>query len=124
MKFKPLILLFFFAIPAFALSVEQRLEDEKMEERARNLFLEVRCLVCNGQVIENSDSEFSFQMRALIREKIREGKSDEEIKEELSAKFGSDILTSSNKTIIPYMIGIIVLLVAAFLLPKAPRSLR
>jgi cytochrome c-type biogenesis protein CcmH len=111
MKFKQLILLFLFALPAFALSVEPRLEDEKMEERARNLFLEVRCLVCNGQVIENSDSEFSFQMRALIRQKILEGKSDDEIKDELSKKFGSDILTSS-KTIIPYVIGIIVLLAA------------
>lgn len=65
------------------------------------LFLEVRCLVCNGQVIENSDSEFSFQMRKNIRQKITEGKTDEEIRSELVAEFGDDILTKpSGKNLI------------------------
>jgi cytochrome c-type biogenesis protein CcmH len=93
-------LLVFFYTSAYSLSPEQRLPNEKQEQRAMALFLEVRCLVCNGQVIENSDSEFSFQMRALIRDKISSGKSDEEIKEELIQKFGEDILVSSKYKII------------------------
>ena len=61
-----------------------------------HLFLEVRCLVCQGQVIENSNTEFSFEMRKLIRQKISDGKNDEEIKSELIKEFGTDILVYSD----------------------------
>ncbi|MBM3579819.1 MAG: hypothetical protein FJX34_03500 [Alphaproteobacteria bacterium] len=81
---------------ALALSPEARLTDEAQEQRAMELFLEVRCLVCNGQVIENSDSEFSFQMRKNIRQKIVAGKSDMQIKAELVEEFGENILTEPN----------------------------
>jgi len=61
-----------------------------------SLFLEVRCPVCNGQVIENSDTEFSYQLRQLIRKKILQGESDQQIKKELIEKFGQDILISAE----------------------------
>ena len=80
----------------YALSPELRLEDEKLEARAMALFVEVRCLVCQGQVIENSDTEFSFSMRKSIRDRILAGKSDEVIKNELVEEFGEDILISPN----------------------------
>lgn len=105
----------------FALSPEVRLENENLETRAMALFLEVKCLTCNGQVIENSESEFAFQMRDLIRQKIREGKSDDEIKNELSAEFGENILTSSNDNkltiaalVAIFLAAIIILLVRRF----------
>ncbi len=69
----PKILLFLFLFlcgAAQALSPEPKLSNEVDEQRARELFLQVRCLVCAGQVIENSDTEFSFEMRKLIRQKI------------------------------------------------------
>lgn len=78
------------------LSPEQRLSNELQEQRAMNLFLQVRCLVCNGQVIENSDTEFAFEMRKNIRNKIAEGKSDKQIEAELKREFGDDILTKPN----------------------------
>lgn len=89
-----LSILAIFSINSYALSVEEHLSNEADEQRARKLFLEVRCLVCQGQVIESSDTEFSFEMRKLIRNKITQGKNDQEIKEELIAEFGEDILTS------------------------------
>jgi cytochrome c-type biogenesis protein CcmH len=61
-----------------------------------DLFLEVRCLVCEGQVIENSDTEFSFAMRKSIRDRILSGKTNEEIKKELVKEFGEDILITPN----------------------------
>lgn len=88
----------FFLSSAQALSPETRLADEKQEQRAMRLFLQVRCVVCGGQVIENSDTEFSFQMRQLIREKISAGKVDEEIKNELVKEFGQDILTKPDRS--------------------------
>jgi cytochrome c-type biogenesis protein CcmH/NrfF len=68
------IFLLLFLSNSNALSPETRLAKETQEQRAMNLFLQVRCLICGGQVIENSDSEFSFEMRKLIRQKIAAGK--------------------------------------------------
>ena len=87
---------FLFSLNSFALSPEPHLENEAQEQRAMKLFLEVRCLVCHGQVIENSATEFAFEMRKLIRQKISDGKSDDEIRTELIKEFGSDILVYSE----------------------------
>ena len=81
-----------------ALNPEARLSIPQDENRAMNLFLQVRCLVCNGQVIENSDSKFAFDVRALIREQISQGKSDDDIKENLVATFGEDILNQPKNS--------------------------
>ena len=107
----PFLLLFctLLTFSANALSPENRLKNPAQETRAMNLFLEVRCLVCNGQVIENSDSEFSYEMRALIRDKIKSGKSDEEIKTELVKKFGEDILVSSRVWSVSLILSLIIL---------------
>lgn len=86
----------FFSSSAFSLTTENRLPNEAQEQRAMNLFLQVRCLVRKGQVIENSDSEFSIGMRELIRKKISEGKSDDEIKSQLISEFGEDIITKPD----------------------------
>lgn len=102
----------------FALSPEERLQDENLEKQANELFLEVRCLSCNGQVIENSDSEFANQMRGLIRQKILEGKSNQEIKKELLNEFGSDILTDSQNLKLKLIIFILIIFTSIFLIRK------
>lgn len=103
-----------------ALSPETRLIDESQEQRAMQLFLQVRCLVCQGQVIENSDTAFSFEMRKMIRKEIQEGKSDQKIKDDLVKEFGDDILTEisakNNKILLwlPFAFG--TTLLAGFLI--------
>lgn len=89
-------ILFFFSFNCLALNPESHLPDDIQEERAMKLFLEVRCLVCNGQVVENSNTAFAFEMRKLIRQKISEGKSDASIKHDLIKEFGADILVYSE----------------------------
>ncbi len=93
---KIFLTLFLFSLHSFALSPEEKLKNETQEQRAMAMFLEVRCLICNGQVIENSDTEFSFEMRKNIRQKILSGKSDEEIRAELVQEFGENILTKPS----------------------------
>jgi len=88
----------FLVYSAQALNPEMRLSNPDDENRAMNLFLQVRCLVCNGQVIENSDSKFAFDVRSLIREQISQGKSDDDIKENLVATFGEDILNQPKSS--------------------------
>ncbi|MFZ9470244.1 MAG: cytochrome c-type biogenesis protein [Rickettsiales bacterium] len=90
--YKTLFLLFLFTQNSLALSTENRLTDPALEARAMNLFLIVKCMVCNGQVIENSDTKFAHDLRQYIRQKITDGLSDEEIKSNLIEKFGDEIL--------------------------------
>jgi len=119
--------LFFFtflllANNSLALSVEEKLPNEQQEQRAMNLFLQVRCLVCNGQVIENSDAEFAFEMRKLIRKKISQNLTDEEIKKYLKDNFGNDILTevsSENGGYFLWILPLIFTILTLFFLRKS-----
>ena len=119
-------LIFLTIFSANALAPEVRFSDEIQEERARKLFLEVRCLVCNGQVIESSNTEFSFEMRKLIRKKISEKKSDEKIKKELVEEFGDDILTTPNaktfKGFLLWFLPVVFAIVIAVILIKINRT--
>lgn len=112
-RFLPIIF-WLFCFESQALSPEKHLSNEADEQRATKLFLQVRCLVCGGQVIESSDSEFSFEMRQLIRTKIADKKSDAEIKTELVAKFGADILTEVDAKSSGFLLWILPFIFAGF----------
>ena len=60
--------------------------------RELNLFKEIRCLVCQSQTIHESNSELAEDIKLLIREKILEGKTDNEIKQFLVDKYGEWVL--------------------------------
>lgn len=115
MRFFIFILLILFPFSTNALAPENRLADAIYEQRAMNLFLEVRCIVCQGQVVENSNTEFAYEMRKFIRDKIADGKSDDEIRDELVEKFGADILTSAAPSKGNIILWILPALFAVFL---------
>ena len=85
----------FFSNYCVALVPEAYLPEPK-EKIARELFLQIKCPVCAGQVIESSNTEIAFQLRKLVRQKISEGLSDQEIKNYLIAEYGEDILNSPS----------------------------
>jgi cytochrome c-type biogenesis protein CcmH len=62
------------------------------EARAQNLFRSVKCPVCEGQAVGDSDSDTAKEFQAIIREKIRAGKSDEEIYAFFRERYGDEIL--------------------------------
>ncbi len=90
-----LVLFFFLQSLSQAFAPEKYLDDKAQESRARAIFSQVRCLVCEAQSVESSDTQFSLKMRELIRQKILQGKNDDEIKAELVAEFGDAILLSA-----------------------------
>jgi len=64
-------------------------EDIKTENKiAKNL----RCLICQGQSVYDSDSEFAISLKLLIKNKIQEGMSEEQIYSFLKTKYGEWIL--------------------------------
>ena len=63
-----------------------------LETRARNLQRQLRCLVCQGESIDESNSDFSADIRHLVRQQIAAGKSDQQIQDFLVARYGDFIL--------------------------------
>lgn len=63
-----------------------------MEARARNLQRQLRCLVCQGESIDESGSPFAADVRHLVRQQIAAGKSDQQIEDFLVARYGDFIL--------------------------------
>jgi cytochrome c-type biogenesis protein CcmH len=63
-----------------------------LETRARNLQRQLRCLVCQGESVDESNSDFSADIRHLVRQQIAEGKSDRQIQDFLVARYGDFIL--------------------------------
>lgn len=70
----------------------ERLADPAQEARARHLFEQVRCLVCQNESIDDSDAELAADLRRLVRGQIAAGRSDSEIKAYLTDRYGEFVL--------------------------------
>lgn len=84
------ILLF---LSPLAMAADELLLSAALEGRAQDLFAQVRCMVCQGEVIKESNSELAVAMRALIREQIASGMQDEQIIDYLIERYGMQVVT-------------------------------
>ena len=66
-----------------------QLADAKQEAAARDLMLSVRCLVCQGQSIADSDADMAADMRSMIRRRIAAGDAPENIRRWLIERYGT-----------------------------------
>jgi len=66
----------------------RQLPDEKQEAKAQALMQELRCLVCQGQSIADSDAELAGDMRDLVRRRIAAGEKPEHIRAWLIERYG------------------------------------
>ena len=67
----------------------EQLADPRQEAEAKTLMGELRCLVCQGQSIADSDAEMAGDMRALVRQRIARGESREQVRNWLIARYGN-----------------------------------
>ena len=67
---------------------DAQLPDPRQEAQARALMVELRCLVCQGQSIADSDADMAADMRALVRERIHRGERAADIRRWLIARYG------------------------------------
>lgn len=67
----------------------RQLPDPRKEAQAQALMEEIRCLVCQGQSIADSDAEMAGDMRDLVRRRIAAGESPEEIRAWLVERYGA-----------------------------------
>ena len=78
--------------PAYAITAEEMLANPVLEERARNLSKQLRCLVCQNQSIDDSDADLARDLRREVRSQIAAGTSDGAIIDQLRAKYGDYVL--------------------------------
>ena len=74
----------FFALKTYAI--------ENIDERVKNLTLELRCMTCQNQSIYDSDAEFSNDIKKIVKQKLSEGESERDIKKFLVERYGEYIL--------------------------------
>ena len=99
-----------------AVEPEEILKNKEHESRARIISKSVRCLVCQNQSIDESDSELAKDLRILIRNKIKEGLSNKEIFNFLTDRYGDFILLKPPlkiNTIALWFLPFILLLIGA-----------
>lgn len=89
---KLLLALLLLSGPVLAAPMEGSFADPAQEARARTLQRELRCMVCQGQSIDESDAPLAADLRQLVREQIAAGRSDSEIKTYLHDRYGDFIL--------------------------------
>lgn len=78
--------------PAAAVDPSERMSDPVLEQRARAISEELRCLVCQNQSIEASDAQLAKDLRLVVRERIAAGDSDDKVREFLVARYGEFVL--------------------------------
>tara|TARA_Y200000002_G_scaffold261464_1_gene217029 strand:+ start:1094 stop:1429 length:336 start_codon:yes stop_codon:yes gene_type:complete len=65
---------------------------QNLDERIKNLTLELRCMTCQNQSIYDSDAEFSNDIKKIVKIRLKEGESEQDIKRFLVERYGEYIL--------------------------------
>lgn len=93
-----LLLCLALATPALAVQPDEMLDDPALEARARAISRDVRCPVCQGETIDDSNAAISRDLRIIIRERLVAGDSDEEVLDFLVERYGEFILFNPRKS--------------------------
>lgn len=119
------VIFVFYAVQSYSDLKDESISDTKLEYRAQALFSKVRCMVCNGETIRDSDTYISYAMRKVIRQKILNNETDEDILLFIRSKYGDyavleppTILDSALLKAIP----ILIIISAIFLKTKRKKS--
>ena len=83
-------LLFLFGLPPAGLAIDpgEALGDPELEARARALSKELRCVTCQSQSIDDSNAPLARDLRLIVRERLTQGDTDEEVIAFVVARYG------------------------------------
>lgn len=112
-----LLLVLTFSAPAFAVLPDEVLDDPVLEERAREISKNLRCLVCQNQNIDESNADLARDLRILVRERLVLGDTDEQVLDFIVSRYGDFVLLRPPFKPTTYLLwgSPILLLLAAFL---------
>ena len=79
-------------LPAKAVEPDEVLQDQALEARARHISEGLRCLVCQNQSIDDSEAPLAKDLRLLVRERLKQGDSDQQVVDFIVARYGEFVL--------------------------------
>jgi len=112
------------SVSVIAIDAEQAFDDPVLQARYEKLVAEVRCVTCQNQSIKDSNAFIASDLRREIRRMIDEGKSNEEIKDFLVARYGDFVLYSprfEGKTLALWIAPFLLVLFGGFALVRVVR---
>jgi len=94
MRFIAILLALTMLLPGAVQAVEpdEVLDDPKLEQRARDISKGLRCVVCQNESIDESNADLAKDLRLLVRDRLQEGDSNEEVVEYVVARYGEFVL--------------------------------
>ena len=121
------VLVLTLASPALAVQPDEILADPKLEQRARDLSLGLRCLVCQNQSIDDSDAPLARDLRLLVRERLKAGDSDAEVIDSVVARYGEFVLLKPRlgwHTLLLWLAPVLALIIAGVIVLRGMRHTR
>ncbi len=103
----------------YSVEPEEFLQNPKQELKARNISKNVRCLVCQNQSIDESAAPLAKDLRILIRKKVKEGHTENEIYKFLTDRYGDFILLKpplKRTTFVLWFLPFVFLAIGIFIL--------
>ncbi len=122
-----LLSLLLFAHSPFLASEEARplADDPVLEERVKAISYELRCLVCQNQTIADSNAGLAIDLRNQVRDMLKRGMSDTDIREFMVARYGDFVLYNppvKNTTVLLWLGPLLMLVIAGVLAIRVIRS--
>ena len=111
--------IFIVIVPAHAVNPDEILNDAQLEQRARAISMQLRCMVCQNQSIDESDAPLARDLRLLVRERLVEGDSDDEVIDFVVARYGEFVLLKprfGSHTILLWLLPVMLLCFAGLFL--------
>ncbi len=109
---------------AFAVEPDEILQDQALETRARAISLQLRCLVCQNQSIDDSNAGLAKDLRILVRQRLTEGDTDKQVMNFIVARYGEYVLLKpvfAPHTLILWLAAPLLLLLTVFAMFRSYR---
>lgn len=86
------------SLPGWAVEPDEVLSNPALEQRARSLSQQLRCLVCRNESIDESNADLARDLRVLVRERLEAGDSDPEVMDFVVTRYGEYVLLKPDMT--------------------------
>jgi len=110
-----------FIIIFFFIGFPQSKSDEKSDELKTKILKNIRCLICQGQSVYDSESDFAFSIKLIVNRKINEELKEEQIYEFLREKYGDWVIYDpklNKNTYILWLLPLLLFLVGGAIILK------
>lgn len=120
-----LLLSAFTAMTSLAVEPSEILDDPVLEERARTISKNLRCVVCQNETIDDSNATIAQDMRRLVRQRLLDGDSDQDVLDYMVDRYGDFVLLRpqfKTQTLLLWLGPIILLLIGGGVVARYVRQ--